>query len=566
MHTGNQLHWSTKTARRPLNKYLPSQGKKWFKRDGLQCVFCLKKGHTRAFCPLAPYRPPQQHQLPFVERLLAMPRVKTNNFAGMDLQGFLAHVKAQGEEWNAGNPWEGSSMIFDRLRARLGFWRAIGASDSVISWLGYGVPMQFTKEPAHVVFENHRMTEVEEEYVAKDMAKHVASGCFKVAGAGTVKVAHPIMVVEQKDKLRRCDDCRFVNAYLASPKFKMASLKRDVPNIVSDGDIQITEDLEKAYYKIPLAKTAQPFLSFAWKGLFYLTMVMIFGMCQAPMYFTLICKPLARVFGVLKVPSLAYIDDWLWSVPQSKLQPVRDFIKALFSLVGWSFNEKGQEGTRVEFLGFIVDSMKRMFFAREAQLGVLSSQVKELQLAAGVGRWVPKDLVQRAVGRAISLSLAIPAIRVWCRSLYAQIHEQEGANAVLLSLESVRELEMLLSLIQDANGAPFVDPAHDLDMWVDSGECGWGAHVAGQEVRGHFEAEWVGQSSTARELKGLWLALSQPEVRILVTGRRVRLNMDSMCSIRNLIKGGGPVSGLVHLIKGIWVLCRDMNMSLLPRW
>ena len=478
---GKQLHFSTQLSGIPLKDRLPRYGKKWFKKAGMECKFCLKKGHTRSFCPAAPYDPPAENKLPFVEKLLAMPRVKTNIFNGMTPEGLLQWVERKGSAWNEGNPWVASEKIYDRLRAKLGYWRAIGASDSVISWLGYGVPMPFVQEPKHLVFKNHIMTPPMADYVSKDLEKHLGSGCFVVAGEGTVKVCNPILVIEQGEKLRRCDDCRFGNAYMASPKFKMASLKRDVPTVVSEGEVQITEDLEKAYYKIPLAKEAQPFLSFFWKGLYYLSMVMLFGMCQAPFFFTMICKPIVRVFGVLRIPALAYIDDWLWSMPPERLHPTRAFILNIFNTLGWSFNDKGQEGTRVEFLGFIMDSVKRMFFIRELKVNVLEAQLRELHLASGIGMVVDKKAVQMAVGRAISVSLAIPAVRVWCRALYAQLYEDEAAVTVLLSMESARELSVLLSLLHTSNGFPFLDPAHDLELWVDRGMGGHVVHGARAE-------------------------------------------------------------------------------------
>ena len=93
-----------------------------------------------------------------MERVLALPRVKTNAFAGMEREQAFAHMEKKGRAWNVGNPWVGAK-IYDQLRAKLGYWRAIGASDSVISWLGYGVPMKFIREPRYLVFENHKMDE-----------------------------------------------------------------------------------------------------------------------------------------------------------------------------------------------------------------------------------------------------------------------------------------------------------------------------------------------------------------------------------------------------------------------
>ena len=79
----------------------------------------------------------------------------------------------------------------------MGFWRAIGASDSVISWLGYGVPMKFVSPPPFLAFENHRMSPEAKDYVEKDMEKHIASGCFKKAPEGSVRIANPILCIQQ---------------------------------------------------------------------------------------------------------------------------------------------------------------------------------------------------------------------------------------------------------------------------------------------------------------------------------------------------------------------------------
>ena len=76
----------------------------------------------------------------------------------------------------------------------------------------------------------------------------------------------------------------------------------------------------------------------------------------------------------------------------------------------------------------------------------------------------------------------------------------------------------------------------------------------------------MGTSSTARELRGLYNVLSQPAISAAIMGKTVQLNMDSMCSVRNLLKGGGSVKGLVVLIKDIWVVCRELGARLLPRW
>ena len=559
------LHWSCRMTTKSVKHFLPKFGKKWFKQEGLKCSFCLKKGHTNYFCPLAPYVPPAEDKLPFVERLLALPRVKTNGFIKSSMQDALARIKSQGQGWNVGNPWENSDKIFDRLRAQLGYWKAIGASNSVISWLGYGVPMKFEKEPDHRAFPNHRMDEEAKAYMDKDMKKHLTSGCFVPAPRGSVLVCNPILVIEQNGKHRRCDDCRHANAKQASPKFSLGSLKKDIPMLAKPGDIGLTRDLEKAYYKVPLSKEASRYTAFSWGGKFFLSMVMLFGMCQAPLFFTRICKPIARILATLRIPALNYIDDWFWALAKGTEEPIIQFITDLFGLLGWSFNDKGEQGERVKLLGFVIDMVLRKFVIPNEKREATVSMLKEHALMAASGKGVMMDVLRRTMGRVISMSLGEPGVKTWCRSLFTQIVETEGKGTAMMSLTSIEELNMLILLLSLSEGSPIVSPVHDMEIWTDAGEVGWGGHtIDNVSVSGQFENKWIGTSSTARELKGLILVLEALEDQ--VRGMVVRLNMDSRCSVRNIMKSGGPVPELCDLVKALWHLCKGLKVELVPIW
>ena len=67
----------------------------------------------------------------------------------------------------------------------------------------------------------------------------------------------------------------------------------------------------------------------------------------------------------------------------------------------------------------------------------------------------------------------------------------------------MEELGILDTMLVLSNGSPFINPEHDKEMWVDTGEVGWGASIDEIEVRGHMPKEIIGTSSTARELFGL---------------------------------------------------------------
>lgn len=523
-----------------MSESLPQFGKKWFSGTHMQCSFCGQKTHENYCCPATPYVPPVRKRIPFVEKLLDNPRMRTNLFIDLEPHDVVEFVLTKGEEFNEGNPWEHSPMVYDGLRKRLGFWKAIGACNSVISWLGYGVPLRFVREPRHVAFQNHPSKPEHEVFVDGEVKKHTEDGCFVVAGRGSVLCSEPILVIEQNGKLRRADDKRYTNAFQAKSQFKMMSLKADVPTLVAPGDVQITRDLEKAYYKVPIAEEARPYQCFNWKGVFYMAMIMLFGTCLAPFYFTKICRPIVRLFGALKIPAVNFIDDWFWSQNPEKLVYVKKVVDTLFEALGWTFNNKDQEGTSVKFLGFIVDSMKRKFVVTPEKLLRISTQLRDMS-KAGFNRTVVEHAqLTSLLGGVVSLALAIPSVRLWCRSLYRQ------AIAVtcecVLNEESMGEIDMLIFLLRFSNGAPFADPRHEVELWVDSGEIGWGMSVQDVEVRQHFVAGVIGSSSTHRELVGLLSGLYNSEVAVRIQGKVALLHMDSMCSVRNLLNGGGPDS------------------------
>jgi hypothetical protein len=506
-------------------------------------------------------------QIPFVQKLLGLPKVKAQAFFGITKEKALEDLIERGRLLNEGNPWAKSDKVYDRLRRELGYWKAMGANNSVISWLGYGIPIRFIREPKHLAFANHGIHDPDAAlFMEKDMAKHIGTGCFVLAPKGSVKIANPVLVIKQDKKWRRCDDCRYGNSFQAQAQFRMASLGRDVPITTKVGDEAITRDLEKAYYKIPMSEEARSYMAFEWKGKYYLSMVMLFGMCQAPLFFTRVCNTIAQFFGHLRIPNIFYIDDWYWPVKKGDIPDMKSYVLKLFTRLGWSFNEKGEEGTQVRLLGFILDLVGRKFVVPKEKREAAMTLLSEHALAARAGS-VEVKAIQRLMGQVISMTLAVPGVKVWCRELFSQISRATDLKTpcVTLTPKAMEELKELILLLTFSEGSPFIHPASDMEIWVDSGEAGWGAHTSTSvQVRDWFDSDWVGKSSTARELKGLVMSIQalSPHLK----GKVVKLNMDSMCAVRNLIKGGGPVSELRSLIKDIWHICNDLAIQLVPTW
>jgi len=135
----------------------------------------------------------------------------------------------------------------------------MGARKTVISWLGYGVPMVFQSEPGHLKFKNPTMSPEEEAFVDAEVKQHMEDETFVEIPVEMVKTCNPTFVDITSGKMRRIDDERYINAFLASPIliFKYMSLKEDIPTLVKPGDELLVRDLSKAYYKVPMSEEAQ---------------------------------------------------------------------------------------------------------------------------------------------------------------------------------------------------------------------------------------------------------------------------------------------------------------------
>jgi hypothetical protein len=475
----------------------------------------------------------------------------------------IHEVTTHGKILNTGNPWEGSETVYDNLRSKLGFWKAIGANKSVLSWLAYGVHLPFLHEPKHIYFENHKMTREHEDFTENEIRKHYKDGSFYEAPPQSVRVCEPILVLDQK-KMRRADDKRYTNAHLPKARFKMQSLQKDAPNIIEPGHVLITRDLEKAYYKVPLCKDSRPYLAISFRNVAYFSRVMLFGMAHAPFFFTKICRPLVRFLQAIKIPALNYIDDWLTSQHPNMLAVIKQVFEMLFMMLGWVFAPKDQEGTRVQFLGFVVDALQRTFEVTPERILSTSTRLLTIQRTAHMGHPVTINEITSILGSVVSMTLAIPAVRVWTRDLYRQTQSNEPSTH--LTTQSLKELDMLIFLLKFANSAPFIDARHEREMFVDSGEIGWGAHLENIHCQGFFPAHLIGTSSTRRELAGLLRALYDNKMVERIKGKVVRLNMDAMCAVRNLANGGGPVEDLVHIVKKLWLRCHELKVTLCPVW
>ena len=537
--------------------------KKMFEGSMLHCKFCNKFGHNIDFCPLKPTEPESSEKVDFVESLLNTKRAHVDEYKGLTLQQALDKLKMEGGRWNQGNAWEKSTEPSDDLRKHLGYWKAIGCNKSVLSWIAYGLPFRFFREPTNYMFPNHASTYEHLDFVRQEIHQHVEEGIFKEVDREFVKCVNPILVEEQNGKLRRCDDLRWVNAVQPKVPFKQQGLKADLPNVMKKDDFMFTRDIKKAYYKLAMEKKAWPYQCIALDGKFYAPKCLLFGGAYGPLYFTKICRQIVHFCRLLGIRLINLIDDWLWCCEEQTLTILTEFVDSLFTLLGWTFSDKSQQGRKVVFLGFLLDAETYKVYVPEGKVERVQKVLRTMMECASEHRPVTVRDIQILTGRVISMSLAIPEVRVWTRELYRSITGSQN-QLVILGKKQQDELRRLAEIVRPDNGAFVMDTREVLDMYVDSSNSGFGILLNGSVTKGALSQDVIGQSSTHRELEGLKEAIKATSQHL--QGRRVRVNMDSSCAIQNLVNGGGPVQQLCDTVKEITALLERYQVEPIFNW
>jgi hypothetical protein len=195
--------------------------------------------------------------------------------------------------------------------------------------------------------------------------------------------------------------------------------------------------------------------------------------------------------------------------------------------------------------------------------------------------------LQRVTGLLMSMMLALPAVRVFTRALYrciavtqeeieiAKIHGSRYSTLVSMNEEAVSELEFWTRRLLTHNSLAINSRENQVEvlLWSDASDAGWGGEAMGVTMRGDeklypasegavermmhgsLPIEEIQHSSTRRELVGLLKLAQSPTILSAISGKRVKVLMDSVPALRNLINGGGPVENLTAAVKEWTTLC-----------
>ncbi|KAM9954861.1 hypothetical protein ACTFIW_000964 [Dictyostelium discoideum] len=120
-------------------------------------------------------------------------------------------------------------------------------------------------------------------------------------------------------------DLKRLNTYINNQSFKMEGIK-NLPSMVKQGYYMVKLDIKKAYLHVLVDPQYRDLFRFVWKGSHYRWKTMPFGLSTAPRIFTMLLRPVLRMFRDINVSVIAYLDD-----PKEKkksvIKEIRNFLK-----------------------------------------------------------------------------------------------------------------------------------------------------------------------------------------------------------------------------------------------
>jgi hypothetical protein len=139
----------------PIMSRINFPHKRNFETKELHCNFCERKGHQYEGCLARPTEPLEEERCGYFDRLIHTEKIDVLIYEGLSLAKAHEKFMKLGSILNGPNPMKDRTDNQSLLRSKIGFWKAMGADASVLSWIAYGLPFRTQTEPQSYWFPNH---------------------------------------------------------------------------------------------------------------------------------------------------------------------------------------------------------------------------------------------------------------------------------------------------------------------------------------------------------------------------------------------------------------------------
>ena len=370
---------------------------------------------------------------------------------------------------------------------------------------------------------------------------------------------------KEKGKWRAVLDLRDFNNFVTKKHFKMEGLQ-EVREALHKGDYMTRIDLTDAYYHVKINKQYRDYLRFRWKGNIYRYTGLVMGITSAPRIFTKIMKEVITVARSLGVRCVFYIDDII--IIAHNIQEAYIHTKIVMQILtklGFTINYKKSElvpKQKIEFLGFMVNSIEMTIEVTNAKLKVILKMLKNLVN----NKTCTIRHLAKVIGKLVALSPAIFPAKLYCRSLMqdrklAYLNSGDWDGIVTIGENSIIELNWWLSSVKEWNGISVINEKPGSVGHTDASGIGW-AFVLNNKyvVFGLWRSYQRNFTNNAREMYAIYLGLCS--LAKLLHGQVVSIFTDNFVTLCYINHQGGSSNFLTFIARKIWNVCFNNNIKL----
>ena len=446
------------------------------------------------------------------------------------------------------------------LRDHLQTWRDIGANDTILDWIEYGIHIPFVNEPQSFEQQNHTLNAKESNFVDNELSDLLLVNAIERLDYRP-KCVSPLGVVPKKNnKLRLIHDLRVLNDCCRPSGFQYEDI-RSVSKCVQAGDSLITLDIKNGFHHVSVHESDRDYLGFCWRGVYYRWCVLPFGLSCSPYFFGKCLKPVVKYLRSLGIRLVLYVDDFLVIARDADIVSHRDKTIRLLESLGWSINwDKSDTDPSYSklFLGYIINCENDPY--------LLVPKDKCVKIKKDIRRILAKDTVNarvlaRTAGLCVSVVRAIGPGRLMLRGVYRLLRSREHWGSTLdISQDARADLQWWFQALDYWNGYKIKVSVPKLQIITDASPWGYGAVCEGHEASG-FWTECIAQmSQNYRELMAILVSLET--FSAIVAGKAVHVLTDNFSAMTYINHGGGPSAQLTSLAKAVWYKAHQLGVEL----
>ena len=237
-------------------------------------------------------------------------------------------------------------------------WETLGASPKVIRILrqGYTLPFRFrpnlTRSPMVISkYVNPQRQSLLLEALTQLTNKNAVEPVTNQTSLGFYN--RLFLVPKPNNRWRPILDLSTLNTFLNTESFKMET-PETIRTSLQAGEWVTSIDFKDAYFHIPIHSQSRKYMRFHIQGQSYQFKALPFGLCTAPMEFTVVAKEVKLMALRQGIRIHQYLDDWL--VRASTLHTCLQHTQTLVTLcqeLGWLVNKEKSELAPKQVFNFV---------------------------------------------------------------------------------------------------------------------------------------------------------------------------------------------------------------------